>query len=256
MSGNEIVISEAVQLGVVQASSPKDVIARASDMAVVLADIIEKKKLYTPINGKKYVRVDGWSTLGAMLGVLPHEVRSIKIDNGYEAYVELIRMTDGAVIGGSSAICTRDERNWSNRDEYAIKSMATTRATGKAYRLAFSWIMNMAGYESTPAEEMIDAEVIESKQKPAQKANQSDTESTDKPKLKTPMSIKLAEQAKSSDGRFYKDIPDDELAKKRLGHISYLNNKENKDAEQITAHKYSMDAILTIEAYRKANRNS
>lgn len=165
---NEIVISESVQLGVVQASSPKDVIARASDMAVVLADIIEKKKLYSPINGKKYVRVDGWSTLGAMLGVLPHEVRSIKIDNGYEAYVELIRMTDGAVIGGSSAICTRDERNWSNRDEFAIKSMATTRATGKAYRLAFSWIMNLAGYESTPAEEMIDVEVIEQKKIPSE----------------------------------------------------------------------------------------
>jgi hypothetical protein len=33
--------------------------------------------------------------------------------------------------------------------------MAVTRATGKAYRLAFSWIMNLAGYEVTPAEEMM-----------------------------------------------------------------------------------------------------
>jgi hypothetical protein len=32
--------------------------------------------------------------------------------------------------------------------------MAQTRATGKACRLAFSWIMLLAGYEVTPAEEM------------------------------------------------------------------------------------------------------
>jgi hypothetical protein len=33
--------------------------------------------------------------------------------------------------------------------------MAQTRATGKACRLAFSWIMSLAGYEPTPAEEMM-----------------------------------------------------------------------------------------------------
>jgi hypothetical protein len=32
--------------------------------------------------------------------------------------------------------------------------MAQTRATGKACRLAFSWIMSLAGYEPTPAEEI------------------------------------------------------------------------------------------------------
>ena len=81
----------------------------------------------------------------------------------------------------------------------------------------------------------------------------SKSEPADK-KPKTPMSLENAETAKSSDGRLYKDLTDEELAQKRMGHISYLNNKENKDADQITAHKFSMDAILTIEAYRKANR--
>ena len=166
---SEIIISESVQLGVVQASSPADVIKRASEMSDVLKDIIEKKKLYSMINGKKYVRVEGWSTMGAMIGVLPHEVWSKKIENGYEAFVELIRMTDAMVIGGASAICTREEKNWQNRDEFALKSMSATRATGKAFRLGFAWIMNLAGYESTPAEEMIDAEIVEPKDKPRPK---------------------------------------------------------------------------------------
>ena len=166
---NEIVLSESVQLGAVQASSPQNVIERAKPVAVALAGIINDRKLYTVISGKKYVQVDGWATLGAMLGVLPREVRSEKTDNGYEAYVELVRTTDGMVIGGASAICTRDERNWKSRDEYALKSMSATRATGKAYRLAFSWIMNLAGYESTPAEEMVDVEIIE-QPKPAKQS--------------------------------------------------------------------------------------
>jgi hypothetical protein len=244
---NEIVISESVQLGVVQASSPQDVIAKAKPVASALAGIINERKLFTVIGGKKYVQVDGWSTLGAMLGVLPREVRSVKLENGYEAYVELVRMTDGMVIGGASAICTREERNWHNRDEYALKSMSATRATGKAFRLAFSWIMNLAGYESTPAEEMVEVEAVDvKKNQPAQPAEK---------KLKTPMSLEMAETAKSSDGRFYKDIPEDELSQKRLGHISFLNNKANTDPKLIDEHKFSLDAILTIEAYRKANRS-
>jgi hypothetical protein len=39
--------------------------------------------------------------------------------------------------------------------------MAITRATGKAARLAFSWIVSMSGFEVTPAEEM--PQVIENK---------------------------------------------------------------------------------------------
>ena len=34
--------------------------------------------------------------------------------------------------------------------------MATTRATGKACRLAFSWIVTLAGFDPTPAEEITD----------------------------------------------------------------------------------------------------
>ena len=37
-----------------------------------------------------------------------------------------------------------------------MMSMAQTRALGKAYRMALGWIMKMAGYEATPAEEMPD----------------------------------------------------------------------------------------------------
>lgn len=164
MSEEIAVIPEQVRMGSLNASGSADVIQRATVIATELKNIIKNKKLYKTIGNKEFVQVEGWSTLGAMLGVLPRERHVSQIENGYEAYVELIRASDGVIIGGASAICTRDEKNWGSRDEYAVRSMAITRATGKAFRLGFSWIMTLAGYEVTPAEEMpsiIEAEVKE-----------------------------------------------------------------------------------------------
>jgi hypothetical protein len=39
-------------------------------------------------------------------------------------------------------------------DEYAICSMAQTRATGKAFRNILGWLMRASGFSATPAEEM------------------------------------------------------------------------------------------------------
>lgn len=159
---NDIVVSEQVRLGSLEIET-SDVIRRATGVAKELATIINDRKLHSVISGRKYVQVTGWSTLGAMLGVLPRELDCLEHENGdFEATVELIRSSDGAVVGRGSAIVGVDEPTWNKRPRYARRSMAITRATGKAYRLGFAWIMTLAGYEATPAEEMdgiIDAEI-------------------------------------------------------------------------------------------------
>lgn len=158
-----VVEAEIVPLGSLEAHGSGGVIEQAGAVAVELANIIKSRELYSTISGRQYVRVEGWTTLGAMLGVLPKEKAVSRLeDGGYIAEVELIRVSDGMVIGGASAICGMDEVDskgkptWASRPEYARRSMAITRATGKAYRLGFSWIMTLAGYEATPAEEMAD----------------------------------------------------------------------------------------------------
>ena len=246
----EVIISESVQLGAVQVTSPEEIVARASSVATVLANVINEKKLYTVIGKKKYVQVDGWATLGAMIGILPRETKSEKIDNGYLAFVELVRTTDGMIIGGASAICTREERNWSKRDEYALKSMATTRATGKAFRLGFSWIMNLAGYESTPAEEMIvEAKFIEQPTKANKTAKNKDSK---REKLITPMSLEMAENETSGkDGKRYGDTELEELNKKLIGITKWLNNDDNKAVPERESYLRKKDAIITIRAYKQ-----
>jgi hypothetical protein len=160
---SDLVVTEPTHAPALFDMAPTDKVRFVTEMANVLKDVIEKQKFYTIIQGKKHVRVDGWISLGTLLGILPREKSVMELpDSSFVAEVELVRYDTGKVVAGASSLCSSDEKRWSGADKYARRSMAVTRATGKAYRLAFSWIINMAGYESTPAEEM---EGVETKKK-------------------------------------------------------------------------------------------
>lgn len=131
-----------------------------ANFANVLKKFIVERKLYTEIQKKNYVHVEAWEFAGACMGIYPvvREVLDVSKEGEikYKARVELIVMSSGKVIGAGEAICSDKETKGGRKvrsDEYAIASMAQTRATGKAYRNSFAWIMKMAGYETTPAEE-------------------------------------------------------------------------------------------------------
>lgn len=144
--------------GLAVAESPKAMIALASELADALKDIVERQKLYAVIQGKKYPQVEAWMTIGRMDNVVAREVPGgvLRMEDGsYEGTVELIRLSDGMVIGRASALCgTPDDKPWATRSEPARRSMAVTRATSRAFRQQYSWIMALAGYEPTPADEM------------------------------------------------------------------------------------------------------
>ena len=171
------VSTSSVALGTLQASNPAALVSGAAEMAHELATVIDKQKLFTVIQGKKFVGVEGWTTLAVMLGCVAREVSTTETDGIYVAVVELVRMNDGACISRASAECG-EEKPWNTRAKYARRSMAQTRATGKACRLAFSWIMSLAGYEVTPAEEMtpiIEAEQVQERPAPAQRKTKPQT---------------------------------------------------------------------------------
>ena len=129
--------------------------------AIALADelkrFVEERKLFTPIQGKKFVNVEGWQFAGGMLGLYPvlHTCDDISDDTQirYKAVVDLYDM-NGMLRGRGMAVCSNKERTKKSFDEYAVASMAQTRAVGKAYRMLLAWVLKAAGYEPTPAEEM------------------------------------------------------------------------------------------------------
>ncbi len=122
-----------------------------------LKKFIVSQKLFTPIEGKNYVNVEGWEFAGAATGISPiiTKVEKIKATGEikYRAEVEL-RTHTGEMVGFGMAVCSNKEPKRKNANEHVIASMAQTRAISKAYRNKLAFLMKMAGYEPTPAEEI------------------------------------------------------------------------------------------------------
>lgn len=164
----------------IKLDNPKALANFAND----LKDFVVKNKLYTEMVSKKkvgdkyveekknYVNVEGWQFAGASMGIFPQVVSEERIaEDGkveYQSYgkketapiykykvtVELVQITTGKIVGRAFAICSNQESKKKTFDEFAVASMAQTRATAKAFRLALGWIMKLAGYEATPTEEV------------------------------------------------------------------------------------------------------
>jgi hypothetical protein len=162
MAGSEVAVREEVEhersteVTLFGSTEPTEVIARASEIASALADVIGKQKLYVGIQGKNHVLVEGWTVLGSMVGVFPvlESCEAVTID-GVDGFVATVaaQTINGNVVGKASAFCMRNEKRWAKADTYAVASMAQTRATSKALRIPLGFVMSLAGYEATPAEE-------------------------------------------------------------------------------------------------------
>ncbi len=136
-----------------RSDDPNEIVTRAKETANALSAVIDSQGLFTNIQGKKHVRVEGWTLCGSMLGVTAVVTSTRELANGWEARCEA-RTLDGRVIGAGDAMCTRDEKRWKTADDYAVRSMAQTRATSKALKGPLGFIVSLAGFAPTPAEEM------------------------------------------------------------------------------------------------------
>jgi hypothetical protein len=142
----------------------------ATNVANTLAPLVRQQGLAVKgLNAQQpdaeYVTVEGWEVLGTMLGIVPDTkiVEEMKNDKGrvigFKARATLYQnpiLDDGKIVGGTvlstaEAYCTKDDFQ---KKFFSMASMAQTRALGKAYRMALSWIIKMAGFEATFAEDM------------------------------------------------------------------------------------------------------
>lgn len=146
------------QLNIMQ--NPSEVIAQGTEMANQLKDVITRANLITKIGNGEHLQFEAWQTLGAFMGVTPKteavEVLKDEKDKAFaaRAHVSLVDR-NGNNVGGAEALCSRAERNWKSKDWFQLESMAQTRAAAKALRMKFAWIVVLAGYNPTPAEEMV-----------------------------------------------------------------------------------------------------
>lgn len=134
-----------------------DRLEAAQSLVQKMASLCRGPAFVAEIQGRQYPTVAWWTTVGAALGLFPVEVSCERLNrDGEIAYLAMVEVRDrsGRTVTRASAMCSSAERLWRGRDEYAIRSMAITRATGKAYRLGLAFLAVLAGLEPTPAEEM------------------------------------------------------------------------------------------------------
>lgn len=154
---------------------------------------VDSQGLSVKIQGSNYVMVEGWQFAGSLFGLMG---KAVSYDNKsiyepieftwnaqdwntkqwvqkkhnakgtYKYFAEAVMVNaEGREVGKGFAMCSNEEVKKHTFDEYAILSMAQTRAIGKAARMSLSFLIKAAGYEPTPAEEMVDEDVQEAQLK-------------------------------------------------------------------------------------------
>ena len=145
--------------------------------AKALMGVVSQKRNPVIMNGEQYLEYEDWQTVGRFFGATSGTINTVRITNsagdfiGYDAKAAVYD-SKGVIISYAEASCLRDEPKWGFRTKYEyqngqrvavgkdpvpefqLKSMAQTRACAKALRNAFAWVVVLAGYRPTPAEEM------------------------------------------------------------------------------------------------------
>lgn len=127
-----------------------------------LMKYVDDNGLAVSIAGKKYLQIEAWQFTGSQLNLtaIVTDIQDISDTTGpkpipkYKATVEVIHNPTGQLVSRGFALCSKAESKKSGFDEYAVASMAQTRAIGKAYRNILAWLPKLAGYEGTPVEEV------------------------------------------------------------------------------------------------------
>jgi hypothetical protein len=137
---------------------PAIVLAEAQKAAAALRDVISRKDKPVRFNGEQYLEFEDWQAVARFYG-LTARVRSTAFvefgeAQGFEATADVISVATGQILTSAESMCLNDERNWSNKPLFMLRSMAQTRAMAKSLRNVLSWVVVMAGYRPTPAEEM------------------------------------------------------------------------------------------------------
>lgn len=159
-NSTDIIVSQNISIN----KTPKEILQDAHLAARELQAVISKKKKPVKFNGEQYLEFEDWQTLGRFYGL------TVKIDStkfvefgdvkGFEAIASVINVNTGIEVSSAESLCLNDERNWSNKPLFQLKSMAQTRAGSKALRNVLAWVVVMAGYKPTPAEEMAQSDRV------------------------------------------------------------------------------------------------
>lgn len=161
---------------------PKEVMKQAQEIANLLMDFVRKKNLAQKFGNSEHILLPAWQFAGHFYGYTASINRTEPYQDditgacGFKAYAEVLN-SHGIVVSKAEAICLDDEDNWGERPKYEYKeipgmgrekvqtgsvrvpsfqlmSMAQTRGMSRGLSNVLRFVVVLAGYEGTPAEDM------------------------------------------------------------------------------------------------------
>lgn len=157
---NQLTVVEpaaTTQLATALGVRPKELMTYAIEVADTLSAVLEDRGMVQKFGQNKHVKAPGWQLAGSLIGFVSDEGEVKELPDGsFEATMHLRSVSSGKHIASGSARCGVDEPNWRGKPKYARRSMAFTRANGRVYSQNFRWLIELAGFNGTPAEELPD----------------------------------------------------------------------------------------------------
>lgn len=174
------------------AANPKQIMKHAKEVADLLMAFVRDRKLAKKFGAEgEHIFLPAWQFAGHFYGYTAKVTRTepytddITGAGGFKAWADAVR-PDGSVASSAEAICLNDEDNWNERTKYEYKnvpgigntrveagkarvpsfqlmSMAQTRAMSRALSNVLRFVVVLAGYNDTPAEEMEEGKSTERK---------------------------------------------------------------------------------------------
>jgi hypothetical protein len=174
----EVIKLQPIEGGLTLLGDPKVMLKQATQVAEALMEVVKAKELSQKIGTREHIYVTAWQLLAHFYGVSAKivDLRPI-VDEltgaaGFEATADALLIASGQVISSGRAMCLNNEDNWNTRPKYEYRngqrelvgevrvpsfqlaSMAQTRAIGKVLSNVLRFVVAIAGYDTTPAEEM------------------------------------------------------------------------------------------------------
>lgn len=131
----------------------KDLMRRASDVAGVCREIVMRTAM--ELQGKKYIRVEGWQSMATAFGCSP-SIKEVAVEEGGVRAVAELKRHDGTILASAEGFVGLDEPRWANQPMYARRGMAQTRAISRVCRSVFAFVAVLIdeNLQTTPAEEV------------------------------------------------------------------------------------------------------
>ena len=248
---NEIIEAEAKTSSLDLIKDENKLKTENHNALAVVHEVLHNKEKPVIVNGKRHLEFEDWIALGNAFGIAVRtgEAEPVEIfeAKGFKARAEVVRVSDGIIIGGAEAYCLNNERNWRNKDYFQMASMAQTRAGSKALSNQLRGFVSLdKNLNGTPSEEMVGinnekkGQVRRRKKAPAQpkKEKEAEEEVIDAEIIEKPKSDNPALVLKGTDnvvlGEWFRKIIQklerrgDELNKKNFTRISKLWAYDNQ----------------------------